>query len=61
MVTLPAAAPPKLNDIKVEMVIVDPPVPMANDDIKILLTQRPIPLVLMMINSCAYSTNDLAC
>jgi len=27
--------------------------------LKFLLAQRPITLVLMMINSCSYSTNDL--
>ena len=27
--------------------------------IRLLLAQRPITLVLMMINSCSYSTNDL--
>ena len=27
--------------------------------LEVLLAQRPITLVLMMINSCSYSTNDL--
>jgi len=34
-------------------------VEVSNRAIKTMLAQRPITLVLMMINSCSYSTNDL--
>ena len=38
---------------------VPPQTTIGGGEVKLLLAQRPITLVLMMINSCSYSTNDL--